>query len=85
MRTYEQGETPCTQVMNVLSSNPDATDLLERLRTLFKPEAGEDALCVFLCSPLTYLGLRTPKEVILEGNFRRVECAIEALDSGIFI
>jgi hypothetical protein len=39
----------------------------------------------WLRSASSYLGGQRPLDAILDGEFERVEAALEALDSGIFI
>jgi hypothetical protein len=44
-----------------------------------------DALKEWVHSPSRYLGELTPADAIRVGRFDRVEAALEALDSGVFI
>ncbi len=44
-----------------------------------------DAARVWLRTPHRYLGCLTPTEVLRAGRLDRVEAALEALDSGIFL
>ena len=57
-------------------------ELDRHLRETFEP-AG--AIKEWLHSPSRYLGGLTPADAIRVGRFDRVEAALEALDSGVFL
>jgi len=56
--------------------------LQQRVRETFE---GRDAVRRWFHSPSCYLGGMTPAEAIRVGRLDRVEAALEALDSGVFL
>ena len=60
----------------------DLQNLNYHLRETF---ATPEALKEWVHSPSRYLGGLTPAEAVRVGRFDRVEAALEALDSGVFV
>jgi uncharacterized protein (DUF2384 family) len=57
-------------------------DLTRHLRATFDTP---EATATWLHAPSRYLGGLTPADAIRVGRFDRVEAALEALDSGVFV
>lgn len=82
-RTIERWRTEGTHPQR--ETRRRLADLLDLDRHLLETFGEQDAARAWLGAPSRYLGGLRPIEAVRVGRFDRVEAALEALDSGVFL